>query len=697
MRLLLLLALLAAVLPASAQDTTLAVASPSGTLRLTFALKDGRPVYRLDRLNRPVLTESALGLTLRDGNLGPGRDPGADPRLHLTASATRDVDETWEQVWGEERFVRNRYRELSVMLEREARAGGGVQRLGIVFRVYDDGLGFRYQLPDTREMVVMDEATEFRFPTEPTAWWFAAYQDNRYEYLYQKTPLGQITVAHTPLTMETPEGLYLSLHEASLVDFPSMALNRIGTTALKADLVPWSDGVRAYVSGPFETPWRTLLVEDTPGGLVTNYLVLNLNAPNQLVDTSWIEPGKYVGVWWEMHLDQSSWGPGSKHGATTANTRRYIDFAARHGFRGVLVEGWNTGWDQAWWAGEGYKFNFTEPYPDFDINALSSYARSKNVRLIGHHETGAITDNYERQMDSAYAFSARYGMNAVKTGYVGSRLRTSPNGPDPNRVEWHHGQFGVRHYQRTVESAARHRIMLDIHEPIKDTGLRRTWPNLMTREGARGMEYDAWSGDGGNPPGYHATLPFTRSLAGPFDYTPGVVRLFYPERRPNNRVNMTQAKGLALYVTIYSPLHMIADLPENLEGHPAMRWLEAVPTDWETTRVLHGDIGHYATIVRKDRRSDDWYLGSITDETGRVLEASLSFLDPAKTYVAEAYEDDPAMGDWRTEAGANALRTSERIVRSTDAWTLRLAPGGGAAIRFRVATPADLRRLGSGR
>ncbi len=687
-----LLLLLAAATPARAQDTTLVLDSPSRVLRLTVALRDGAPTYRLDRLQRPVITESRLGLTLRDGRLQGGGDRGADPRLRLVGATRAAHDATWEQPWGEERVIRDRHAELATVFEREARAGGGVRRLGITFRLFDDGLGFRYVLPDAGAVEVMDEATEFRFPTEPTAWWIPAYQDNRYEYLYQKTGLGAITVAHTPLTMQTDEGLYLSLHEAALVDFPSMTLARTGPMSLKADLVPWSDGVRARVTGPFETPWRTLLVEDTPGGLITNYLSLNLNEPSKLADVSWVEPGKYVGVWWGMHLGLHSWNPGPKHGANTDTVRMYIDFAARNGIKGVLVEGWNTGWDQAWWAGEGYKFDFTTPYPDYDIEALAAYARSKNVRLIGHHETGAIPDNYERQMDAAYAYAAAHGMNAVKTGYVGSRLRSSPDGPDPGRVEWHHGQYGVRHYQATVESAARHRIMLDIHEPIKDTGLRRTWPNLMTREGARGMEYDAWSGDGGNPPGYHATLPFTRSLAGPFDYTPGVVDLFYPEYQPKNRVNMTLAKGLALYVTIYSPLHMIADLPQNLEGHPAMPWLRAVPTDWETTRVLAAEIGQYTAIARRDRHSDDWYLGALTDETGRLLDIPLAFLDAGRAYVAEAYEDGPD-ADWKTESGALDLRIRTRIVRATDTWPLRLAPGGGAAIRFRVATDEEVRRL----
>lgn len=662
--------LLLATQAAHAARDTLRLASPGGVLHLTFTLDAGGvPRYALDRLQRAVVQPSRLGVVLREGRL--------DRDLRLVAHDTTAFDETWEQPWGEQRLIRNHYRALRVALETP---GAAPRRLDVEFRLYDDGLGFRYVWPEQPHLgafALMDEVTEFRFAGDHTAWWIPAYQDNRYEYLYTRSPLSALGVVHTPLTMETTDGLYVSLHEAALVDYASMTLARTEPTTLRADLVPWSDGVRVYGAVPFRSPWRTLQVADTPGGLVTSYLVLNLNEPSRLADTAWIEPGKYVGVWWGMHLGTQTWDSGPLHGAKTATVKQYIDFAARHGFQGVLVEGWNVGWDQAWWDGEGHRFRFTEPHPDFDIEALSRYAAERGVRLIGHHETGAVVDNYEAQMDDAYAYAARHGQRAVKTGYVGTRLTTTDG-----RREWHHGQFGVRHYQRSVERAARHGIMLDVHEPIKDTGLRRTWPNLMTREGARGMEYDAWSGDGGNPPGYHPLLPFTRGLAGPFDYTPGVLDLFYPEVRPNNRVNMTLAKALALYVVIYSPLHMVADLPENLEGHPAMPWLEAVPTDWETTVVPAARLGHYAVIARKDRHSDDWYVGAVTDDTGRLLEVPLTFLEPGRRYVAERYEDAPD-GDWRTEAGALALRITQEAVRGGEVLRLRLAPGGGAALRLR--------------
>ena len=652
-----------------AQDTLLTATSPGNVLTVTFSLDaGGTPPYRIDRLGRPVVLPSPLGVALQEG-------PQFTDHLVVVGVEHRTEDETWGTVWGETRRIRNHYHEMAVRL---ATAATPAREMGIVFRVYDDGVGFRYEWPeqpDLEAFAILDEKTGFRLTGDHTAWWIPAYRDNRYEYLFQETPLATLDTVHTPLTMKTAEGLYLSFHEAALWDFASMTLAHTGNHTLKADLVPWADGVKVYGQVPFVSPWRTIQVSDTPGGLVTSYLILNLNEPNRLDDVSWIEPGKYVGIWWGMHTGTMTWNSGPTHGATTENTKRYIDFAARHGFPGVLVEGWNLGWDQEWWAGEGDRFRFMEPMPDYDIAEVTRYATEQGVRIIGHHETGAAIDNYEAQMDSAFAYAARHGMNAVKTGYVGTRLVGS------GVRQWHHGQYGVRHYNRSIVSAAQHEIMLDIHEPIKDTGLRRTYPNVMTREGARGMEYDAWAEDGGNPPSYHALLPFTRSLAGPFDYTPGVLEFFYPNR-PNNRVNMTTAKALALYVTIYSPLHMVAGLPEDLEGHPALRFIEHVPTDWDTTLVPHGDIGRYATFVRKDRHSDSWYVGSVTDDTGRLLDLPLHFLDNGRAYVAEIWADAEDT-DWKANPTPFAYR--EEPVTDQTVLHLRLAPGGGCAIRIRPA------------
>ena len=479
-----------------------------------------------------------------------------------------------------------------------------------------------------------------------------------------------------------------------------MTLEVTGPTSLKADLVPWSTGVKVYATAPHVSPWRVLLVGDTPGDLVESDLVLNLNEPSRIDDTSWIEPQKYVGVWWEIHMDITTWNDGDRHGATTANTKRYIDFAAANGFGGVLIEGWNRGWDRRW-IGPEADFSFTAPFDDFDIEEVTRYAAERGVRLVGHHETGGDVPNYEAQLEDAYALYERLGVRAVKTGYVEwaqGLVRTDGPGlaPGDSTFEWHHGQWMVRHYQRTVEAAARHRIMVNIHEPIKDTGLRRTWPNLMTREGARGMEYNAWAADGGNPPEHEAILPFTRLLAGPMDFTPGIFDLLHTRgNRPDNRVNTTLAKQLALYVTMYSPLQMAADQPESyLERPDVFQFIRDVPADWADSRVLAGAIGDYLVMARKDRQSDDWYLGAVTDEQGRMLDAPLSFLDAGRLYVAEVYRDADT-ADWETNP--HAVTIERGLVDAATVLPVRLAAGGGMAVRLRPSTSDEastLPRLG---
>jgi len=663
---------------------SLAVSSPDGTISVTLAVDAGGPTYFVQRFGSYLIMPSRLGLVFKDGG-------ALAENLRVASSTRRAFDETWTQAWGEKKDIRNRYNELRVDL---AETSERPRRMTIVFRVFDDGVGLRYELPAQQHLgafELMDELTEFALAGDYTAWWIGAFQPNRYEYLYHRTPASEMVSVHTPLTMETESGVFLSIHEAALVDYAAMTLENRGGNVLKAVLVPWSDGVLVRGAAPFRSPWRTIQIGDDAGELVTSYLILNLNEPNALGDVSWVKPGKYVGIWWAMHLGIATWGSGPKHGATTANVERYIDFAARHGFDRVLVEGWNLGWDGNWTATEG-GFDFTTPYPDFDIDAIARYGAARGVSLIGHHETGADVINYERQMEKAFDFDNRYGITTVKTGYVGwgQNIKRVDEHGDAQR-EWHHGQFMVRHYQKVVETAARHRVMLDVHEPIKDTGLRRTWPNMMTREGARGMEYNAWSDDGGNPPEHETILPFTRLLAGPMDFTPGILRLLYPEARPRNRVNTTLAKQLALYVVIYSPLQMAADLPENYEANlPAFRFIEDVPADWADTRVLRARIGDYVTIVRKDRHSDDWYLGSVTDETGRTLAAPLSFLDPGKKYVAEIYRDaDNA--DWKENPCAISIERA--VVDNSTTLDLRLAPGGGEAVRFRPASKQEARNL----
>ena len=636
---------------------------------------EGVPLYSIKYKNAPVISDSRLGFRFKVA------EP-MEKNFKIINTQISEFDETWSQPWGEVKDIRNHYNELRVQLQEKSESA---RRMDIVFRVYDDGIGFRYELPkqeNLKDFQITDELTEFNFPEDHRCWWIGAYQGNRYEFLYNETQLSEIDTVHTPFTLETNSGLYLSLHEANLTDYSSMALARVEETKLTCDLYPWSDGTKVKASAPMLSPWRTIQIAEKPGDLITSYLILNLNEPNKLDDVSWIKPAKYVGIWWEMHLGKSTWGSGKKHGAATANTKKYIDFAAKYGFDGVLVEGWNTGWDGDW-IQNGSIFNFTQAHPDYDIDEVTRYAQSKGVKIIGHHETGADVINYESQMEDAFKFCQKYGINTVKTGYVGhgqTIKRIDKNGDIQH--EWHHGQYMVRHYRKVVETAAKYHIMLDVHEPIKDTGIRRTWPNMMTREGARGMEYNAWSPDGGNPPDYMTILPFTRLLSGPMDFTPGIVDLFYDEYQSDNRVNATLAKMLAYYVIIYSPLQMAADLPENYEKQPeAFQFIRDVPVDWEETKVLNAEIGDYLTIVRKDRNSDDWYLGSVTDENGRTLKIKLDFLDSDKSYIAEIYED-AADADWKSNPFA--IKIHRRIpIWSKMSINLILAPGGGTAIRFR--------------
>lgn len=656
------------LLPALA--AAVGVASPGKVLRVEVSTHDGRASYTLNRFDEPVLLPSRLGLQFGDA-------PSLADDLAILDSATRTVDETWTQPWGESAQVRNHYNELRVNLGRADKAV-----LSVVFRVYDDGVGFRYEVPADPEhpqRAISNELTEFAFNEDPQAWWTGAYLPNRYEYLYRHTPVSAIWKAETPLTLKTAHGLYLSVHEAALVDYASMTLENVGGNRLKADLIPWSDGSKVKTQGAFVTPWRTLEVVDRAAALIeSSSLILNLNEPNALGDVSWAEPGKYVGVWWELHIRKGTWGSGPQHGANTANVKRYIDFAAKYGFKGVLVEGWNVGWDGDWIANSDL-FSFTQPYPDYDFDALARYAKAKGVRIIGHHETSGGIANYERQLDAAMGYMAAHDVRAIKTGYVkqnGLIARTDEHGELHH--EWQHGQYMVRHYQKVLEVAARHHIAIDTHEPIKDTGLRRTWPNWMSREGARGQEYNAWSD--GNGPAHTVTLPFTRLLSGPMDYTPGIFDLGSKEAMSQRHLGTTLAKELALYVAIYSPLQMVADLPENYEAKPdAFRFIRDVPADWQQTRALDGEIGEYLVIARQDRHSRDWYLGALTNEHGRTLDAPLGFLESGVRYRAQIYRDgDDA--NWQTNPEAIAIEARE--VTSHDVLHLRLAPGGGAAIRL---------------
>jgi alpha-glucosidase len=664
-------------LPAArAADAAVArVASPDGRTAVELSLNgEGRLAYRVARDGKPLIGDSRLGFVLRNGR-------ELLRNLELDSQSTRGVDSTWEQPWGEERRIRDHYNELRATI---AETDRDHRRFDVVFRVYDDGLGFRYELPKQpalQRVEIDDEATEFDVVRPATAWWIPAGEWNRYEYLYRSTPLAEVSQAHTPLTIKTDDGTYLSFHEAALVDYASMWLRRVDGQRLRAHLAPGGQqGASVVRDAPFATPWRSIQIADRAGGLVESHLILNLNEPNRLGDTSWFKPAKYVGIWWSLHLDEQTWATGPRHGATTENTMRMIDFAAAHGFRGVLVEGWNLGWDGDWFA-NGWDFDFSKPTPDYDLAKLAAYAASKGVHLIGHDETGCAVSHFERQIPKAFALYEKLGIDAVKTGYVcdaGQVERQDQAGGAVTR-EWHDGQWMSRHHLYVVEQAAKHHIAIDAHEPIKDTGLRRTYPNWVSREGARGMEYNAW-GDPPNPPSHVPTLVYTRLLSGPMDYTPGVLSL---TGRGGQEIQSTLARQLALYVAIYSPIQMAADLPEHYEQHlDAFRFIEDVPTDWEFTRVPNGEVGEYATIVRKDRNSDDWYLGSVTDERARTLALKLDFLDPKRRYEAQIYRDGDG-ADWHGDARFRFAHET-RTVTAADSVTLRLAPGGGEAIRFKA-------------
>ena len=643
--------------------------SPGHILNVDIMVNgDGNLSYDVKRMGRPVIAPSRLGFILTNAFK-------LDRHFALDSTITTAHDDTWEQPWGERRYVRNHYQELRVTV---VQAANDNRKMTVVFRIYDDGVGFRYEFPDQpqlKHLEITDELTEFAVADTATAWWDPAGEWNREEYLYEKTPLNEVSESQTPMTIKTDNGLYVAFHEAALVDYPAMWMRRVDGQRLKARLAPSSVGANAVVDAPFNTPWRTMQIADTTGGLYMSDLILNLNEPNKLGDVSWVKPYKYVGIWWEMHLGTATWEAGPHHGATTANTKRYIDFAAKNGFRGVLVEGWNTGWED--WFAKGDDFSFTQAYPDFDLAEVSAYGLKKGVHLVGHNETAGNAAHYESQMDAGFAQYEKYGVDSVKTGYVADAGGAQVIGADGrSHYTWNDSQEMVRHYQKVVTEAAKYHIAIDTHEPIKDTGLRRTYPNWVSREGQRGQEYNAW-GKPPNPPEHEANMVFTRMLSGPMDFTPGVLSL----QGQGQPIGATQAKELALYVVLYSPIQMAADLPENLEKYPGpLQFIKDVPTDWADTRVLNGEIGDYVTFARKDRNSDDWYVGAVTDENGRSLPIDLSFLDPGRKYVAEIYRDgDKAnyVGDARFD-----IVIEKQTVTAGDALTLKLAPGGGEAIRF---------------
>ncbi len=649
------------------------VSSPDGLIKVAIDVNErGEPRYAVSYRDQPVIGHSLLGLRFRN-------EHGLDQGFEIAGTATGSVDTTWEQPWGERRVVADRHNEVLVTFQ----AAEPARRFDLRVRAFDDGIGFRYEVPEQpgyARLDIVEELTEFALPEGSTAWWIPGRRFNRYEYLYHTTGLEPIAQAHTPMTAKLPTGVHLSLHEAALVDYAAYVLDQGRPGVFRTDLTPWSDGVRVKTRTPFKTPWRTIQIAPDAVGLLNSSLILNLNEPNALGDVSWVEPGKYVGIWWAMHIRERTWGSGPIHGATTAETKRYMDFAARYGFAGVLVEGWNVGWDGDWFF-NGDLFSFTEPYPDFGIQEVAEHGRKQGVRLVGHHETSGSVTHYEKQMEAAFDLYQRLGVRQVKTGYVadaGDIKRVDEQGVA--HYEWHDGQFMANHHLKVVKEAAKRKLSINPHEPIKDTGLRRTYPNWIAREGARGQEFNAW-GSPPNPPEHTAILPYTRMLAGPMDFTPGIFNLTFHGPDSPNRVQTTLAKQLALYVVLYSPIQMAADLPENYEARlDAFQFIRDVPTDWEESFALQGEVGDFVAIARRERGGDEWFLGALTDEEPRLLSLPLTFLAEEVKYIAEIYRDGE-QAHWHSHPYEIVI---ERVELDRDqVLALSLAAGGGAAVRFR--------------
>lgn len=661
----------------------LTVESPSGNnIVVFFTNENGEIGYTVAHNQTVIIDSSYLSFDF------DGMDP-LKSGLEVVNSSSKSVTETWEMPWGEQRKVKNNFNELTIDLKEE---DDPERKLSVIFRVYDDGLGFRYHFPNQpnmKEAIITDENTQFNLTGDHKVWWIPGDWDI-YEHLYNETRFSEIdaiskrdhpnlaqtyipeNAVNTPVTMKTDEGLYLSFHEANLTDYSGMTLKvEPASLSMESELVGSEiTGYKVKRSTPFSTPWRTIQVADKAGDLIESKLIVNLNDPNKLGDVSWFKPTKYVGIWWEMHLGKSSWDMASgKHGATTENAKAFIDFAAANNIGAVLVEGWNTGWEH--WIGfedrEGV-FDFVTPYPDYDLKEVVRYGKEKGVEIIMHHETSAAPRTYEQQLDTAYQLMESLGIHAVKTGYVGKII---PKG------EYHHGQWMVNHYRKVLETAAKYKVAVNAHEPIKPTGIRRTLPNAIAREGLRGQEFNAWSDDGGNPPSHLPTVAFTRMLAGPIDYTPGIFNIKLDPWKEKNQVNTTLAQQLALYVVIYGPVQMAADLPEYYKGNKAFQFIRDVAVDWEESRVLNGEVGDYVTIARRERNTHKWFIGSITDENPRDLTVDLSFLDNGKSYTATIYAD-AADAHWNDNP--TAYEISSKTVTSKDKLNLKLAPGGGAAI-----------------
>lgn len=675
------------------------VQSPSKEITLNFSFSaSGEPTYEVLYKGKPVVNKSKLGFKLKDGT-------DFTKGFSSTTNTIYNIDDTWNPVLGEQTSIRDHYNELEMELEQESSG----KKLNVIFRVFNEGVAFRYAFPKQPNLnyfIISDEVSEFNLTGDHKAFWLPGDFDSQ-EYPYMENKLSEIStdkinmnngiglksiagkyVVQSPLMMKTADKIYLNIFEAAVVNYPVMHLDLVPNEyKLKSHLVPNAIGDKAYLQAPCVTPWRTIMVSDDARDIVASKMILNLNEPCKIEDTSWIKPMKYVGIWWEMHVGKSTWDyagsqnaqnaadgelkPSGKHGATTENTKRYIDFAAKHGFDGVLVEGWNVGWED--WFGNWKEnvFDFTTPYPDFNLQEVNDYAKSKGIKMIMHHETSGSVANYERHLDRAMDLMKKYGYPAVKSGYVG---RIIPRG------EFHDGQTMVNHYNFVAQRMADNKLMLNSHESSRPTGYNRTYPNYIAAEAARGNEFNAWSV--GNPPMHETILPFTRLLGGPMDYTPGIfeIKMSAYDPKKTEQVHTTLAKQLALYVTMYSPLQMAADLPENYEKHlDAFQFIKDVAVDWQESKYLEAEPGDYLTVARKDKHSENWFLGAITDENARDTEIKLDFLTPGKKYKAIIYQDG-SDADWQKNPKSYVIKTIQ--VTSKSKIKLHLAQGGGAAISF---------------
>lgn len=683
------------------------VTSPNGIVSIDFQLKNGIPTYKVDYKGKPVIKESRLGLELRDGkNLMDGFE-----QLNATTST---FDETWQPVWGEVKEIRNHYNELLAELKQPSTD----RYMNIRFRVYDDGVGFRYEFPQQKNLVyfvIKEEHSQFAMTGDHTAWWIPGDYDTQ-EYDYTESKLSEIrsllsnavtsnasqtvfspTGVQTSLQMKTDEGLYINLHEAALVDYSCMHLNLDDKNLVfESWLTPDADGFKGRLQTPCHSPWRTVMVSDDACDILSSHLILNLNEPCKIEDTSWIKPVKYMGVWWEMIAGGKPWSytndiPSVKlgetdywkvksngnHPANTRNVKKYIDFAAKHGFDQLLVEGWNVGWEDWFGNQKDYVFDFVTPYPDFDIEQLNRYAHDKGIRLMMHHETSGSSRNYERHLEQAYQLMNKYGYTAVKSGYVGNIL---PYG------EHHYGQWMNNHYLYCVVEAAKHKIMVNAHEAVRPTGLCRTYPNLIGNESARGTEYQAF---GGSKTFHTTVLPFTRLQGGPMDYTPGIFEMNISKLNPNNdsHVNATLANQLALYVTMYSPLQMAADLPENYERFmDAFQFIKDVPVDWDNSIYLEAEPGKYVTVARKEKGTNNWFIGSATGDANHQSVISLDFLEKGKDYIATIYADTK---DTDYKSNPQSYQIVKGIVNSKNKLKINTVEAGGYAISLFEVTNSD--------